>query len=63
MNIGRNIRERREALGMNRNQLSMDARISWGHLEALEGGRTNPSVKTLERIATALNCTVAELCE
>lgn len=60
--IGREIRRRREALGLTREQVEERATLSPGHLNQIEGGeRKQPRGPTLAKIAAALGCTVDEL--
>lgn len=56
------IRELREEQGMKQHALAKKAGLSTGYICHLEKGtRQNPSYKTLEKIATALNKDVKEI--
>ena len=64
--IGRRLRTRREAAGLNRLQFvehdglfTAGAGITWSNLQAYEEGRKLPSVATLAKLAAALGITVA----
>ncbi len=53
--VGRNVRKRREALGLSQEQLAHDANITLRHLGGIERGKQNASVKVLTQIALALD--------
>jgi len=59
--IGKRIAARREALGMNRAELGVAARVSEQCVRTVETGSSNPNVSTLIRMAEALNCDLADL--
>lgn len=59
--IGRNVKALRKDKGMTQEQLSLEIDMSAPHLRAIEHGRTNPTVKTLERIAKALDEPIIKL--
>jgi len=63
MNIAENIRRRMEATGMNRQQLANAANMTWANVARIVSDEAVPRIPTLERIAAALGCTVAELVE
>lgn len=50
--IGERVREARKQAGLTQTQLSNAAGISRSYLADTEGGRYNPSVKTLLKIAS-----------
>lgn len=50
--IGERVREARKRAGLTQEQLSRAAGISRSYLADTEGGRYNPSVKTLLKIAS-----------
>lgn len=55
-----NIRRVRVAKGISQDDLALEAEIERSYVGHLERGKKNPTVETLEKIARALNCTVAE---
>lgn len=55
-----NIRRLRVAKGISQDDLALEAEIERSYVGHLERGKKNPTVETLEKIARALNCTVAE---
>lgn len=58
---GRRIRYVRELRGMSGMQVAQRAGIAGTSLSAIENGRSNPTLMTLGRIATALGCSVRDL--
>ncbi|MEU6727698.1 XRE family transcriptional regulator [Nonomuraea wenchangensis] len=61
--IASNVRYLRSHRGLTLDQLAARSGVSRGMLVQVEQGRTNPSVSTLTRIASALGVTVARLVE
>ncbi|WP_334472827.1 helix-turn-helix domain-containing protein [Arsenophonus sp. PmNCSU2021_1] len=62
MAIGDNIRTRREALGMTREELAEKTQISFSQLSKIERNeQKNPTIQSIIAISTALNCSVDEL--
>ena len=61
--IGRQIKRLREARGWSQSELARQAKLSSpAHVSLLEsGGRREPTVSTLKRLAKALGVPVAEL--
>lgn len=59
--IGSIIRARREKAGLNRQQLALEARMTWGNVDRIEKGLQEPTIPTLRRIAQALGCQVRDL--
>ena len=55
MTIGDKIKAERLRLGFKQIELARKANISVGFLSDMENGRTNPSIKSLVKIAEALN--------
>ena len=55
--IGEKIRKLREQKEMALKELAAQAKISIGFLADIESGRSNPSIKTLKRLAEALDTT------
>ncbi|GAA0922305.1 XRE family transcriptional regulator [Nonomuraea longicatena] len=61
--IASNVRAHRAHRGLTLDALAARSGVSRGMLVQVEQGRTNPSVSTLTRIASALGVTVARLVE
>ncbi len=62
MMLGDRIRQRRADTGLSAAELARRAMISTGYLSALERGqRPRPSAEVLDRLATALGTTIADL--
>jgi len=61
MIIGKNIRYFRKQQGLKQVELAEKAEISVSYLCEIENGQTMPSVKTLIKIAKALNVDFAAL--
>ncbi|WP_090938455.1 helix-turn-helix domain-containing protein [Nonomuraea jiangxiensis] len=61
--IATNVRAHRAHRGLTLDALAARSGVSRGMLVQVEQGRTNPSVSTLTRIASALGVTVARLVE
>lgn len=59
--IGMKLRQLRDAKGMSQATLANKARISREHLSRLEGGRYDPSVGVVQRLAKALGVSLTEL--
>lgn len=59
--IGSNIVSRRKELGIKQIELAHTIGIEDSALRRIESGRTNPTFKTLYKIATALEVEVSEL--
>nr|WP_295949875.1 helix-turn-helix transcriptional regulator [uncultured Agathobaculum sp.] len=59
--IGKRIREVRNAQGISLEELSFKAGLNAAHLGQIERGLRNPTIETLERIATALDVSFYEL--
>ncbi len=59
--LGRNIRVRREALGITQADAAERADLDAKHLQAVERGRSNVTAATLLAIARALETTPARL--
>lgn len=59
--IGENIVFRRKELGIKQIDLAILVGIEDSSLRRIESGRTNPTFKTIYRIANALNCEVIDL--
>lgn len=59
--VGQNLQKLRRARGFSQEELAERADIHQTYLSGVEGGKRNPSVGVLERIAKALNADIAEL--
>jgi transcriptional regulator with XRE-family HTH domain len=58
------IREMREEQGLSQAQLAKKAKVAQGYISDLEaGGKRNPSIDVLKRLAKALGVPVTELLE
>lgn len=53
--VGANIRTYREAASMSQEQLAYLSGIGSAHLGSIERGKSNPTLCTLQKIATGLN--------
>ncbi|HCN1809052.1 TPA: helix-turn-helix transcriptional regulator [Escherichia coli] len=62
MSIGENIRTRREALGITREELAKRTEISFSQLSKIERDeQKNPTIQSIIAISTALKCSIDEL--
>lgn len=60
--IGKNIKKLRQTEGLSQDRLSKLADVYYNSIIKLEtGGITNPTIKTLQKIAKALNVQVDDL--
>jgi transcriptional regulator with XRE-family HTH domain len=59
--LGATVRELREARGVSRKVLAVDAGLSTGTLARLELGKSDPPWSTIHAVAAALELTVSEL--
>ncbi|HHW89647.1 MAG TPA: helix-turn-helix transcriptional regulator [Clostridiales bacterium] len=55
------IKQMREELGLTQEDLANRARVNRCYISELENGRRNPTLKTLKKLAKALNCKVGDL--
>jgi transcriptional regulator with XRE-family HTH domain len=56
------LKERREQVGLTREQLARKARVTTAYVSMMEAGkRKNPSLAVLDRLAKALGVPVTEL--
>lgn len=53
--LGRNIRRRRNALGISQEELAFRAGMKRSYVSGIELGTRNPTVEALERLAGALD--------
>lgn len=61
MNIGERIRAERKKKRISQKELAERAGISNTYLSDIEVGRTDPSLKTLEKISRAMGISMKEL--
>ena len=62
MSIGENIRTRREALGITREELAKRTEISFSQLSKIERDeQKNPTIQSIIAISTAMKCSIDEL--
>jgi ribosome-binding protein aMBF1 (putative translation factor) len=59
--IGRNVRQARESAGLTQEQLGVKAGMAAPHVSRLEAGGHLPSLKTVKRVAEALDVDVPDL--
>ena len=60
--IGKMLKERREGLGLTREQLAKKAKVTTAYVSMLEAGkRKNPSLPVLRRLAKELGVPLTEL--
>jgi transcriptional regulator with XRE-family HTH domain len=59
--LGAEIRRRRQALGWSLEELAHRCGLSWRYLSSVEGDKRDPSLSTIEAIATALGAEPGEL--
>jgi transcriptional regulator with XRE-family HTH domain len=57
--VGLNLQRLREAKGLTQEELAHQADVHQTYLSGVEGGKRNPSIAVLNRIATALAATSA----
>jgi transcriptional regulator with XRE-family HTH domain len=62
-NFGRNVARIRDAHGFSQDKLAEKADLDRTYVSGIERGVRNPGIKTVIRIAKALNVTVGELCK
>lgn len=60
-NIGEKIRILRFQKGLSQEQLALHVGINTSYLGQVERGEKNPTIKTLEKIANGLDCTLENL--
>ena len=61
--LGRRVRALRDAKGWSQERLAEQADLDRSYIAGIEVGARNPSVKALERLATALSVRLSELFE
>lgn len=60
-NLGDNLREARERLGLTQEQVSDRSGVQAGEVSRIERGKRDPKVSTLEKLAAAVEVEPAEL--
>lgn len=58
--FGIKIREMREAIGISQTELSYRADLHRTYISSVEAGRRNVSLINIEKLAVALECSIAE---
>ena len=61
INVGKQIQKLRELKGISQQDLAAKCNFEKSNLSRLEAGRVNPTLSTLEKVAKALDVTLAEL--
>lgn len=59
--IGNNIKEIREAKGMSQVELAYSCNFEKPNMSRIESGNTNPTIRTLIKIAVALDVSLLDL--
>lgn len=59
--IGANVRKIRKAQGLSQQKLGQKAGFDYRYIGFIEQARVNPTIKTLGKVAAALNTTVRDL--
>jgi DNA-binding XRE family transcriptional regulator len=59
--LGRNIRQKRNALGLTQADAAERAGIYWRHWQKIEAGQVNATIATLVSVAVALETTIPAL--
>jgi len=61
MNVGENIKKIRMAKGLSQKEVTITSGLDTAQYSRIENGKTDPSVTTLERIAKAMNISLADI--
>lgn len=61
INVGKNIQKLRELKGISQQDLAAKCNFEKSNMSRLESGGVNPTLSTLEKVANALDITLAEL--
>ena len=61
MKFGQNFKRIRKRMNMTQEELATKMEISQSYLSDIENGRTNPSIKTVKKLADGLGVSVNEL--
>lgn len=59
--VGKNIQKIREFKGISQQELAAKCNFEKSNMSRLEAGRVNPTLSTLEKVAKALDVTLAEI--
>ena len=59
--LGRNLRRLREAKGLSQEQFAEEAGIHRTYVSDLERGSRNPTIRVVERVASALGVTASDI--
>jgi ribosome-binding protein aMBF1 (putative translation factor) len=59
--VGKNIRKIRESKSISQQELAAKCNFEKSNMSRLEAGRVNPTLSTLEKVAKALDVSLAEL--
>ena len=59
--LGSKVRELRKSKGLSQEELADRADLHYTYVGGIERGERNPSLKSIEKIATALNIDIGEL--
>lgn len=59
--VGKNIQKIRESKGISQQELAAKCNFEKSNMSRLEAGRVNPTLSTLEKVAKALEISLAEL--
>ena len=61
INVGKHIQKLRELKGISQQDLAAKCNFEKSNMSRLEAGGVNPTLSTLEKVANALEITLAEL--
>lgn len=59
--LGQNLKKIRIKKGISQGDISRKLNMDRGYISGIENGKKNPTLSTLEKIASALNVSVEEL--
>lgn len=59
--LGENVKRLRKLAGMSQRDLSFDSGVASNIIERIESGKSNPTIRTVKKIATSLNVEMWEL--
>lgn len=60
--IGNNLRLLREQKGITQFELASRAHVSQSHISDIERNRKNPTIKVLDKLVKALDCSITDIC-
>ena len=61
--FGKAVRKRRKKLGISQEKLAEKAKLHRTYIGMIERGEKNLTLTNIEKLATALNCSISELTE